>query len=100
MKTTPLILIILILIGCDSEQHTRRVCNCDQLRRANEFVISTIEDANNMSDEEMEDVIDELQSTAIQLNCPTAPVWVDDRGEVDWQKESADSCKSIFPYYH
>ena len=45
------------------------VFSCKQQEKAALFVQSSIKAANNMSDEEMEDVISELTKTSVRLNC-------------------------------
>lgn len=45
------------------------VCSCLEKERAANFVASSIKNANNMSDEEMEDVIIQLERTSYDLFC-------------------------------
>lgn len=45
------------------------VCSCIESEKASEFVRKSILNSNNMSDEEMEDVISQLHKTAIALHC-------------------------------
>lgn len=59
-----LILLSLILISCGSDQKLRTICTCDQKKEIMKWVQSSIKDANNMADEEMEDVIKELRRTS------------------------------------
>lgn len=62
--------IILAFASCErSEERTIYVCDCEQQKKAAEFVQNSIKNSNNMSDEEMEDVIHQLERTAVKLNC-------------------------------
>jgi len=92
------------LISCESPKDeyytaTKHVCNCQEIEKLQAFMNSkVIKASNNMSDEEMEDVIAELRRTAIEIYCPQRPVphirkagerW----GEIDFTK--VDSCQFI-----
>jgi hypothetical protein len=90
-----------ILFSCESSlsgsvQTDRYVCNCDQKRELQEFVKTSIKSANNMSDEEMEDVIKELRISGIELYCEKKQVWLN-RGswDIDWTKQKFDSCETV-----
>lgn len=96
ITTTCLGLILSALfLGCDSSQHTRFVCNCEEQKQLQAFVKESIGPANNMSDEEMEDVIDRLRKDGIMLYCKQKPVWLKNGGEIDWTKQKFDSCEVI-----
>lgn len=58
------------MISC-VRQETRLVysCSCEQQAKVASFVKESIQAANNMSDEEMEDVILQLERTGVKLNC-------------------------------
>jgi hypothetical protein len=62
--------VCLFLSSCVREE-TRLVyvCDCQQQAQASQFIKETIGPANNMSDEEMEDVISQLERTAVKLHC-------------------------------
>ncbi len=70
-------LIILILLGImiSISSCTYRttelysVCTCEAREKMSDFISKNMRSANNMSDEEMEDVIKELKNTAIVLFC-------------------------------
>jgi hypothetical protein len=95
ITTTCLGLILSALfLGCDSSQHTRFVCNCEEQKQLQAFVKESIGPANNMSDEEMEDVINQLRKDGIRLYCKQKPVWYKN-GEIDWTKQKFDSCEVI-----
>lgn len=106
--------IILLLIGvfiftsCDFpkyESHkldTAYVCNCKEKEKLEQFLSNTIKDANNMSDEEMEDVIPELRSSGVKTFCSQRLVHYKRTGdywEVDFKKYQKDSCFYIMEEY-
>lgn len=54
------------------------------------FVATTVADANNKSDEEMEDVIQELWATGVKTTCPMKMVTLSDgRPNVSGECETA-----------
>lgn len=73
MRNIIFILILpFFLTSCYSETKRKKLvytCNCEQQAKASSFVKETIGAANNMSDEEMEDVISQLERTSIKLHC-------------------------------
>lgn len=77
-RTLSTLLAAALLIGCGDETTTemRRVCTCEQRERVEGFMRATIADANNKSDEEMEDVVAELYRVAIELHCDPRAVRV------------------------
>lgn len=79
----------------NDRQRLRFVCTCDQMDEVQDFIKVTIKDANNMADEEMEDVISELKRTAIQTNCSQRLIWLDNRGWFLPEKNKIDSCETI-----
>ena len=65
-----IILATLTLTSCDyRSQKMMTVCNCEQKKDLRDFIQSSIKNANNMSDEEMEDVIYELRRTGLKVIC-------------------------------
>jgi hypothetical protein len=70
MKYTILILLALTVIAC-SEPKQRRVyaCDCNQKAKVALDIKESIKNANNMSDEEMEDVIHQLELTYVRMHC-------------------------------
>lgn len=64
------VLLSTLLVGCGKDDRYLYVCNCEQKKAVQEFVGSVTRDANNYSDEEMEDVINELYKVAVRTNCP------------------------------
>ena len=100
ITTTCLGLILSALfLGCDGLQQTRFVCNCEEQKQLQAFVKESIGPANNMSDEEMEDVIDRLRKDGIMIYCKQKPVWVNHAGEIDWTKQKIDSCETIMVHW-
>jgi hypothetical protein len=106
MKTLKLFLILLIascLYSCESGefQSNRSVCNCKEREKVKEFVASSIKNANNMSDEEMEDVIYQLQKTGVQINCHQK-IFFFERGSysINWEnpKNKLDTGEVVYDY--
>lgn len=67
-----ILLLFIVLTGCDlhtDEKRTMYVCTHDELDSVQAFVKASIKDANNMSDEEMEDVIEALYGVGVRTNC-------------------------------
>jgi len=89
------VLLSVVLSGCGTEQQTRFVCDCEQQKQLQTFVKESIKPSNNMSDEEMEDVINQLRKDGIKIYCKQKPVWVKYGGEIDWSKQKFDSCETI-----
>lgn len=76
MKKYIKIFTLLTLISCGSPvQRLKWVCTCEQQKEVAKFVKETVGDANNMSDEEMEDVVKELKQTGIELHCGQRLMW-------------------------
>lgn len=73
-------------------------CNCKEQADAAKWVGEHIGTANNMSDEEMEDVIAQLQKTAIQLHCKRRMFMIakSDGGSI--LSVPADSCLILYDY--
>lgn len=106
MKTKLLLItaILLMITSCKADKDeyymdSCRVCNCEQIEKLQSFISDkVIKASNNMSDEEMEDVISQLERTGIQIYCPKKAIphirKAGDRfGEVDYTK--IDSCQFV-----
>lgn len=63
------ILFIVLCFSCGPKRQEVYVCTCAQRDSVKNFVERNIKPANNMADEEMEDVINELFRTGISLHC-------------------------------
>lgn len=92
--------IMLACVSCmPDNQRLKFVCTCNQMDEVQDFMKTTIKDANNMADEEMEDVIDELRKTAISINCTQKLIWVDHHGWYLPEKNTLDSCETVIGGY-
>jgi len=89
------LLAVLLFPSCGSKQASRFVCNCEQQKQLQSFVKESIKPSNNMSEEEMEDVIRQLRIDGIKVFCKQRPVWVKYGSEIDWKKQKFDTCQSI-----
>ena len=89
------LLAVLLFPSCGSKQASRFVCNCEQQKQLQSFVKESLKPANNMSGEEMEDVIHQLRIDGIKIFCNQKPIWLDFDGNIDWSKQKLDSCQSI-----
>lgn len=74
------------------------VCSCEQKKKIETFISNNIAPSNNMSDEEMEDVIYELYKTGVKLNCEQRKFIVNHTAEIDWGQNTLDSCETVQPY--
>ncbi len=101
MKLKYIILIIsILLVSCSKVEseikyRTEHVCNCKEREELKLFIQNSIKNANNMSDEEMEDVISELRYVGYRTICHEELFIVGDDGWIDWNKNKLDSCESI-----
>ena len=86
---------LVALLGCSSKQGARYVCSCDQRENIQKFIERSIKPSNNMSDEEMEDVIRELWVTGVKMNCSQKIVSITSSGYVDWEEVKIDSCQTF-----
>ena len=100
MKKLIIILISSALFtSCDNGKRKNyiSVCSCAEKEKANQFVQTSIKNANNMADEEMEDVIRQLQHTSIELNCHKEVIeYIQESGT--WDKTlvtKLDSCETV-----
>lgn len=99
MKTLFCLLFIFLLTSCQRD-HVKReaiICNCKEKRKLEEFIKSSIKDANNMSDEEMEDVIRELGYTGTEIYCHKEFIWFDivEGHLIPDVSEKFDSCRTF-----
>ena len=93
-----IVIIAIAFISCTSAKNeTVWVCDCEEQARSAQWVKDCLPSANNMSDEEMEDVINQLQKTAVQLNCHMENVKFEST-ESGLLYSSIDSCRIIFRY--
>ena len=99
MKTAKYILAILTFLYSCTGMDAKFVCTCEQQIKVQEFVERSISPANNMSDEEMEDVIQELWQAGVKMNCGQR-VLPTDHGWIDWSKAKLDSCETAFDWVY
>ncbi len=102
-KMKKYIAVLLILaISCTKEvSDYEYVCNCKQQEKASLFVQTSIKASNNMSDEEMEDVIAELTKTSVRLNCSKKQIKYN-YNQNSGQREvlsKLDSCEVVYFEY-
>lgn len=66
----------------ENENHTMIVygCNCEQKQQVAKDIKESIKNANNMSDEEMEDVIIQLERTYVRTHCNQVKVKAKNNG--------------------
>jgi hypothetical protein len=105
MKKQILILVALsglLNFSCDNNNGNNEsvqleyVCNCKQIEKVSDFIEKSIKNANNMSDEEMEDVIEELHRTAVKVNCDRKNIKaVREAGSIKILTGKLDSCERI-----
>lgn len=94
------ILLCLVLFSCSDKTTRCYVCDEQQRLQVADFVSKNIKGANNMSDEEMEDVIDELRDTGIKLYCRQEFVPASFNGNILYEKIQKDSLKTYYPYLY
>lgn len=90
-----LILISISVASCSDYNRMKYVCSCEQKEKIGDFVSTNVGPSNNMSDEEMEDVIRELYYVAVKLNCEQRLFVVTSQGAIDWDKNTLDSCETV-----
>ena len=74
------------------------MCSCQEKERVLEFVTDNIKAANNMSDEEMEDIIRQLEKTGVKIICHKEMLWQSKGGIIDWEINKLDSCQTFYNY--
>ena len=85
MKKLFIIFALISIVSCtDKGQERVYDCSPSQQKKVSEFIATSIKNANNMSDEEMEDVIKQLEHTAVRCNCSQYVV------EVEYSDSRAD----------
>lgn len=87
------ILLIIFITSCNYEG-VQYVCNCEERKQVDEFISKNIKSSNNMSDEEMEDVIKELYKTAVKIKCKQKLVLMNSKGYY-LNGEKLDSCEQV-----
>lgn len=95
IKLSIVIVSALFFFSCGNSERYRYVCNCQANQKIEKFVNNSLKNANNMSDEEMEDVIFELYKTAVKIHCRARFVVYDSDGKVLNGQLNTDSCEHI-----
>lgn len=93
-------LLCLVLFSCSDKQTRCYVCDEQQRLQVADFVSKNVKGANNMSDEEMEDVISELRDTGIKLYCRQEFVPTSWNGDILYEKIKKDSLQTYYPYLY
>lgn len=97
-----LTLIVVAMMSCGREDYKtmRYECSCEEQAKVSSFIQSSIKNANNMSDEEMEDVIIELRRTGIKTTCHQRLINYTRQGmgdwNLDWENTKIDSCQILY----
>ena len=100
MKKLILLFPAIALSSCADKKIRCYVCDKEEKQKVENFVSSNIKNANNMSDEEMEDVILELTETAIKLNCRQKYLDADFNGNLDYKSIDEKEDETVFPYIY
>lgn len=93
-------LVIAITVASCSGSDAKYVCNCKQLETVRDFIERTIKPANNMSDEEMEDVIHRLWLVGVKTTCQKRVFPTDTHNNIDWSLAKVDSCETAFDWVY
>ncbi len=94
------IFLCLVLFSCSDKKTLCYVCDEQQRLQVANFVSKNIKGANNMSDEEMEDVISELRNTGIKLYCRQEFVPTSWNGDIIYEEIKKDSLQTYYPYLY
>jgi len=90
--------ILTVLTSCGYRSETMMtVCTCEQKDKVADFIQSSIKNANNMSDEEMEDVIYGLRQTGFEVICDSRMIdgEFNSHHRMTKQYTVLDSCETI-----
>ena len=99
-KKLSLLLILILITSCADRKIRCYVCDVNEKAKVSEFVSKNMKDANNMSDEEMEDVISQLEKTGIKIHCRQEFILTDWNGNIYYDKLNKKKDESIFPYLY
>ena len=99
-KKILLLLSFILITSCADKKITCYVCDANEKAKVSEFVSKNMKDANNMSDEEMEDVISQLQETGIKIHCRQEFILTDWDGKIYYDKLNKKKDETIFPCLH
>lgn len=99
-KKLLLLLILMLITSCSDKKIRCYVCDASEKTKISEFVSKNMKDANNMSDEEMEDVISQLEKTGIKIHCKQEFILTDWNGNIYYNKLNKKKDETIFPYLY
>ena len=99
-KKLLLLLILILITSCSDKKIRCYICDANKKAKVSEFVSKNIKDANNMSDEEMEDVISQLEETGIKIHCRQEFILTDWNGNIYYDKLNKKKDETIFPYLY
>jgi len=85
--------IFMLSCGNNNTKRIRYVCSCKEKKEVQKFITKNILKANNYSDEEMEDVIEQLEETGIKIICHQE---ITDQNRA---KIKLDSCSNYYEFY-
>lgn len=88
----------LALISCSDKKTRCYVCDKNESSQVADFITKNAKSSNNMSDEEMEDVITELRETGIKLYCRQILVNSNWNRNIIWEEVKIDSLEVLHPY--
>ena len=100
MKKLILLFILVALSSCADKKIRCYICDKEEKEKVEKFVSSNIKNANNMSDEEMEDVIEELTNTAIKINCRQKFFDGKFNGDLNYNAIDKKEDETVFPYIY
>ena len=99
-KKLLLMLPLILITSCADKKIRCYVCDAKEKTKVSEFVSKNIKDANNMSDEEMEDVISQLEKTGIKIHCRQEFILTDWNDNIYYDKLNKKKDETIFPYLY
>lgn len=104
MKTIFVLLLSVSIVSCTAKRELSQdkepfmVCSCQQDEKRAGWVGQHVKDSNNMSDEEMEDVISELNRVSYGMFCSEKLFYYTGDGysmRPDYTRIKLDSCERI-----
>lgn len=98
MKKLISLILCLFIFSCADRKRPMYVLNAEQKQKVADFVSKNIKPANNMSDEEMEDVIYALKNTGIALLGEQRLVPCDWEYHVIWEEVIKKDSTETFYY--
>ncbi len=92
------ILMVLVFGACGDSYTKAFACTTSDRLQIAEFMTTNMKAANNLSDEEMEDVIKELLKTGVRLYCTHKLVPATIRGSIKWNRVLSDTSTTTLFY--